>query len=473
MTNILAAVLASPPLEAGAVTSIRAIALYGGVVLGALGTLLWRQEIGIYLLTLLLPLQTTRYHLHAFPLGANIVDILLFCTIAGALLRPTPTLRHKSVIGGFLLFLAFFYYISLWRGAFFLDGSMPLWFDNVRLVDYKNFMVMPLLAMAAALTLRTRRQLVIVLALCAATALAVDFSYLKSSVGRDFSHYSEQTRDAGPLGYAGENGLAAYAVEIVAFLLPFLALKRHALAKVVLIVTLAATITCVLFSYSREAYLALAACLCFLAVVRLRWLVVPLLLLSMAWQTVLPTAVQERVAMTYRQPDEGQAAKLDASAQERVRLWTDAMALFHEYPVFGTGFLTYAHMDRVGPYRDTHNFYLKMLVETGIIGLLLFICQLFLFFREGFGLFRRASDSFLSLFGLGFASLVLAATIVNLFGDRWMFIQVDSNLWILLGAVLSASSLAEAPSPELAPADAFPARIDGDGFRFAPGMSIR
>ncbi len=468
----MTSLFATPEFAAGAEIGLRAIALYGCVILGALLTLLWKQEIGIYLLALLLPLQTTRYHLHAFPLGANIVDILLLCTIAGALLRPAPSLRRKSVIGGFLVGIAFFYYISLWRGAFFLDGSLPLWFDNVRLVDYKNFMVMPLLTLAAALTLRTRRQLAIVLAICAATAFAVDLSYLKSSIGRDFTHYSEVTRDAGPLGYAGENGLAAYAVEITAFLLPFLALKRHALAKAALLVVLIANVTCVLFSYSREAYLALAASLCFLAVVRLRWLLVPLLLVGIAWQTVLPTAVQERVSMTYSQPGEGETPKLDASAQERVRLWADAMALFHENPIFGVGFLTYAHMDRVGAYRDTHNFYLKMLVETGIIGLLLFLSQLLLFFREGYQLFRSATDSFLSLFGIGFAALMLAAAIVNIFGDRWMFIQVDSNLWILLGCLLCASSLAVAESPAPEPAEAIPARIKTDGFHLAPEASM-
>jgi len=43
---------------------------------------------------------------------------------------------------------------------------------------------------------------------------------------------------------------------------------------------------------------------------------------------------------------------------------------------------------------------------------------------------------------LGYAAMIVAATIVNLFGDRWMFIQVDSNLWILLGCVICGSSLA-------------------------------
>lgn len=425
----------------GALTNVRAIALYSAVIAGAVATVLWRSEIGIYLLSILLPLQTTRYHLHAFPLGSNIVDILLLCTLLGSILRPQPQLIRRTSVMGFLAIICLVYYLSLWRGAFYLGGGMPLWFNDVRLVDYKNFIVMPLLTIAAARTLRTRKQIAIVIALCCITALAVDFSYLKGAAGRDFSHYAEETRDAGPLGYAGENGLASYLVEATAFLLPLLALKGKMFIRLAVALVVTANTICILFSYSREAYLALALVLGFLAVVKIRWLFIPILLLAVCWQTVMPLAVQERITMTYSKPDAGQAGALDASAQERVMLWTDALNLFRANPVIGTGFLTYAAMGRVGSYKDTHNFYLKMLVETGLSGLTLFVLQLLLFTKAGLQLFGSARDSFLSLVGLGFACLMLAAAIVNVFGDRWMFIQVDSNLWILLGCVLCGLSM--------------------------------
>ena len=445
--------------------------LYGFVIMSGILTLLWKSEVGIYALTLLLPLQTTRYHLHAFPLGANMVDLLIICVFIGSFIRRLPPLRGSAIVMKFLVLLGAFYYLSLWRGAFYLGGSMPLWFNDERLVDYKNFIVMFVLALAVTMVIRTRRQIAIILALTCVTALAVDYSYLKSSAGREFNHYSEETRDAGPLGYAGENGLACYAVEITCCLLPFLAVPRHWMMKFALILVVAANICTILYSYSREAYLALICVLLFLAVVKLRWLLILLIALTLAWQVVLPVAVQERMAMTYSKSSSGETAKLDPSAQERVMLWTDAIELFHENPVFGTGFLTYGNMNRVGSYRDTHNFYLKMLVETGVIGVFLFLFQLFLFGREGFLLFMRSKDPFLSLLGLGFVSLMLCAAIVNVFGDRWMFIQVDSNLWILLSCVLVAASIRQSdPSLEnhtsvrLAPST----RRMPDGDYFAP-----
>ncbi len=449
-------------LTAGPIV-MKAWLLYAVVVLTAILSLAWKQELGLYALTVLLPLQTTRYHLHALPLGANIVDILLICSLIGAWLHPAEPLARKSAITPFLVVMGIFYYASVWRGAFFLNAPMPVWFNNLRLVDYKNFMVMPLLYFAVTAIIRTRRQIAIILVLACITACAVDFSYYKSTTGRDFAHYSEDVRDAGPLGYAGENGLAAYVVEFTGFLVAFMALKRHRIGRLLGALLLAANIACLLFSYSREAYIALAAAFCYIALFRMRWLLIPVAVVAIGWQAILPTAVQERMTMTYSASANSTDDKLDSSAQERVALWTDAMTLFKGDPIIGTGFLTYGEMGRVGPYRDTHNYYLKLLVETGAVGLTLFLIQLLLFFHAGYRLFRTSTDDFLSILGLGFSSLILCAAIVNIFGDRWMFIQVDSNLWILLGCVVSAYSLSAKSTRQTSPQP-----VEGDVFTIEP-----
>src|SRR5262249_43880055 len=147
-----------------------------------------------------------------------------------------------------------------------------------------------------------------------------------------------------------------------------IAVKKNKRLRLFAIVVAAANTVCILFSYSREAYLALVLILCFLAIVKVRALFIPILVLALGWQIILPVAVRERIAMTYSHRDAGMEGELDASAQERVMLWTDAMNMFQQNPAIGTGFLTYSELSRVGSYKDTHNFYLKMLVETGLIG---------------------------------------------------------------------------------------------------------
>jgi putative inorganic carbon (HCO3(-)) transporter len=91
---------------------------------------------------------------------------------------------------------------------------------------------------------------------------------------------------------------------------------------------------------------------------------------------------------------------------------------------------------RPGRYTDTHNYYLKVLVETGFVGLLFYLWLLCKMFYQGQTLFFRAEDPFFKALGLGFAALMVGTAVLNLFGDRWTFFQVNGYLWVLLGFVM-------------------------------------
>ena len=136
--------------------------------------------------------------------------------------------------------------------------------------------------------------------------------------------------------------------------------------------------------------------------------------------------------MTYDKNDK----QLDSSAQDRVTIWNDAVELFHENPVLGAGFDTYEFQHRVGEYADTHNYFLKVLVETGVIGLLFFLFLLGTIMRIGVKLYRTAKDPFLQSLGLGFSLLMTCVFVVNFFGDRWHYIEVNGFLWVMLACVI-------------------------------------
>ncbi len=415
----------------------KVLLLYAAVMFAAAASLAWKPQIGIYTAVFLLPLQTTRYHLHGLPLGASIIDVLLFSSIIGFFLHSKQQLLRPSKLNKLMLAIGVFYGLSVLRGTLFLGDSVQLESVSTRLSDYKNFLVMPFIFFAVAGILRTRKDLKILICVLCISCAAVDWGYYKSTADRSFAHFSPVLRDAGPLGYAGENGLAAYLVEFSVFLVAFAATKGSLGAKMLGGLLLAANTYCILFTFSRGAYLALALVLLYLAVVRVRWLLVPILVLAIGWQSFLPTSVKERMAMTYDQS----GGELDGSAQEHLALWNDSMNLFKQNPIIGSGFFTYEYMGRVGPYRDTHNYYMKLLVETGVVGLLFFFAQLILFWWCGLRLFRTAKDSFLSSLGLGYSGLVICAAIVNVFGDRFLFLQVNCNLWVVLGCVVSAQQL--------------------------------
>jgi O-antigen ligase len=111
-------------------------------------------------------------------------------------------------------------------------------------------------------------------------------------------------------------------------------------------------------------------------------------------------------------------------------------------------------MGRVGSFRDTHNYYVKVLAETGVVGLILYLLVLWRMWRAGTRLFYSAQDPFWQGIGLGFVALM------DLFGDRWTYQQVDGFIWILLGCVIRGL-VSVSEQPQTAGAQAAESRPTG------------
>jgi putative inorganic carbon (hco3(-)) transporter len=332
-------------------------------------------------------------------------------------------------------------YLSLVAGSFYLNRALPIFPSDPRVSDWKNYVEFFFFFLAAASVIRTRREIATLLVCMGFCLLMVNRAFYGTMSGRDLSSFSYEVREAGPLGGAGENGLAALEATCSLFLIALLGCK---LKRVVKIGILGLTATCVyslLFSFSRGGYVAFLAGLAFIGIVSQRKLLILVAALLISWQTLLPASVQQRIMMTYDQSDGG--GDLDASAQTRIDIWQDAEQLIRANPVLGTGFQTYAYMGRVGTFRDTHNYYIKILLETGAIGLLVFLFVLWRMFALGFRLFRRTDDPLLSSLGLGFSALMVGTIFANLFGDRWSYFQVSGWTWMLLGVVVRGHLLAD------------------------------
>jgi putative inorganic carbon (HCO3(-)) transporter len=158
----------------------------------------------------------------------------------------------------------------------------------------------------------------------------------------------------------------------------------------------------------------------------------------LTWQTVVPTAVRERVTMT-----KDANGQLEESAQERVDLWEDAEKSIIASPIVGEGFATYQFSKHVANLKDTHNWYVKVMVETGIIGLVMAVMLLQQMLATSYRLFKRASDPLYQGLGLGLLLATSACIVANCFGDRWTYLEITGLLWVLVGTALRATQLAE------------------------------
>jgi len=427
--------------------------MYVGAIVALVLSIVWRPQIGLYYLVPLLPMQTARDWLHAFPLGEKLVDILLLGVLIGLLLHRTERqVFISSRLNKILMVLFVFTYLSLWQGAFYLGSPLPIAIDDPRFSNWKNYVEMFFLFFMAAASIRTRRQMAIVIGLMCISVLAVNRSYVSTVGSRNFSHFSYELRDAGPLGYAGENGMGAFQAEFAVFLVGLAVFARKLVLKLGLLAIALTSIYCMELTLSRGAYAGFLIGLLALGLIKERKILILLALILVSWQSFVPNAVTERVMMTYQ---EGQG--VDASAGERLDLWQDALRAFAEDPVFGTGFNTYAFMGRMGPYTDTHNYYVKLLIETGVVGLLIFFWLSAAACKMSSRLFRQAMDPFMSSLGCALFAMMICVLVVNFFGDRWTYLQVSGFLWVLLGLAARGlivvirekeSRLEEAPTME-------------------------
>jgi putative inorganic carbon (hco3(-)) transporter len=415
-------------------------------------SILWKPQIGVYVLVPFMPLQTLRYQLQLFPLGEKFVDILLLSTLIGLFLHSRDSFPPRTRLTRYVGWLALFYYISLWFGSFHLNLALPFLPSNERFADWKNYVEMPLFFLIVTASIRTKQQMKFLLALMMVSVLRANLGFYHTVSERDFSHFSYGLRYAGALGYAGENGLAAFEAQFLLFCLGLFSAVRELRLKLLIAASVLLALYCLLFSFSRGGYIGLMAGLLFLGLAKERKYLIVFCVILFSWQAFVPTAVRERIMMTY---EDGQ---VDSSSGERVQLWEDALTIIPQNPVLGTGFDTYKLLGRSEDYTDTHNYYMKVTVETGIVGLILFLLLLWKMLRESIALLRRSHDRFFQGLGLGFGAMMVCVVTVNLFGDRWMFQQVTAYMWVALGLVCRAQLIdrqtTDAPARRLHPSSA-------------------
>jgi putative inorganic carbon (HCO3(-)) transporter len=396
-------------------------------------SIIWRPIVGLYMLIPLMPLQTMRYHLQALPFGDKLVDALLLSVLLGLFLhRNGAAVLPTTPLNRYLLWFCIFLYVMLWVGSFMRQLPLPILPSNDRFAVWKNTVEMPLFFIVVTAAVKDKKQMMTLLALMMITVLRANLGFYHTVSSRDFTHFSNNLRYSGVFGYAGQNGLAAFMAELLIFLLALASGVRNFWYKALVYASILLAAYCVLLSFSRGAYVGTVAGLIFLGVMKERKYLIVVAVLLATWQTVVPNAVRERILMTY----DGNG--VESSANERLQLWEDAFTIIPEHPILGTGFDTYRYLGRSADYLDTHNYYVKVTVETGFVGLGLFLYLLWIMTREGIRLFHSSNDPFFGGIGLAFAALMVCSAFVNVFGDRWMYQQVTAYMWTFLGLVCRA-----------------------------------
>ncbi|HEV2647172.1 MAG TPA: O-antigen ligase family protein [Acidobacteriaceae bacterium] len=415
------------------------LAAYIGFWVMCLVALTGRPLLGFYYLIPFLPYRTMRDHFLLYPLGANMLTFLIVAVILGSLFSGKRLPQSKL----FMIWIVFgiYLYLSMWLGAALQNEPLPLWLNDINFVTWKDYMVIPMIFIAGALVIEDRKAIKTVVILTGLSLFFIDRSSIFESMTRTWTTFDEDKRSGGPLGY-GSNQTAAFLAQFAMFfwgLVQFLRRKSFKLASYILI---GLTVLATMYTFSRGAYLALLLSVLVLGLVKDRKLLVILGIFLLTWQTIVPVPVRERVSMT-----KSANGKIEESAQERIDLWENAETSFIHSPIVGNGFASYQFGNKVDNLRDTHNWYVKVVVETGLIGLALALFLLQQMIATSYRLFKRADDPLYKGLGLGLFLAVCSCMVANFFGDRWTYIEITGLLWILVAAAIRANQLSQDQVP--------------------------
>lgn len=150
--------------------------------------------------------------------------------------------------------------------------------------------------------------------------------------------------------------------------------------------------------------------------------------------------VKSRSAAKYYQSRGG--LKLDLSSVERLIAWGKARNVIYHHPLFGTGYWT-GRFTLGFALSTAHNWYITVLLETGLFGLLsfLWICWAAIF--NAFVFYWRTKDPFYQALAMGYALGFIGILVHCFFGETFEAFRLTGPLWLVSGIVFAAKRLDE------------------------------
>lgn len=402
--------------------------LYSGGIVIVIATVFKNVELGLSLMVGLIPQPNIYYKFYDLPMGKDFIDILFLAILLGIFINKKGfTGAGNSIL--IFLFVALSF-LELWNSSMRFSLPLPISTENAVLKMWKNYAEMILLyflALNAVKDENKQKHIVIIM------SLVVLFISVRSY--RNFtegSSFVDERRYGGPFEVVGlgSNHLGAFIAHYSAVFLGLYFYDKVKWRKLLFLATVMFSLHPLFFAYSRGAYMAAFGVVIFYGLIKKRSLLILVFAMLLAWQTILPASVTERIMMT-----ETEGGELENSAAVRLKLWEDALNLFYENPLFGAGFDGFTLAHKGEHWSDTHNFYLKTLSEQGIAGIIFLTLIFIMAFRSGWRLYNIGKTTFYHGLGFGFMGSVIAIMITNIFGDRFSYFMLGSYFWIFWGLV--------------------------------------
>lgn len=356
--------------------------------------------------------------------GFNITNIILVMLILVWLFErivDRKSMGGKNPLAAPILLLGFTVYCSLWVG--YNTYGLPPFGDPLE--QYKRFMT-PFLLIFLSTNVKNQKSRKFVLGMMILMMTVESYVTLVQHYEHPRYHFDEAASRLGGTFYRS-NELGTFFAMYIPILLSCWFFSRKIINKAIFAGLSILNIMALLWTYSREAYVALIGGIAIIGLLKNKQLIPLILLLLVFASAVLPPSVYERL-VSIKDTSE------DISVNTRYEMWRLARFRIKESPILGHGYGT----SRFLLPRDTHNMYYDMAMESGIPAVLILLWFFNRTFFVAVRLYSLTKNPVNKIISLSAVAAVTAMAICNVFGTRLNFAPINMYFGILVGMMLRA-----------------------------------
>lgn len=245
-------------------------------------------------------------------------------------------------------------------------------------------------------------------------------------------------------GASGEpNTLGGYLIFMISIACGFLLTTNSSLDRLKYGFLIFLFIIPFIYTQSRSSYLSIIPAIITLIILSEKrgWIIGICIILGLSLPIITPEIAKQRLAYTFVQgksrTDVVQVGgvKLDTSTSARILSWRNVSRDWIKHPVLGFGVTGYRFVDAQ---------YIRVLIETGLIGLFIFFFLLLTIFRKAYENFKASEDSFEKGLTMGFLAGFMGLIFHSIGANTFIIVRIMEPFWFMTAIVVLIRDLKEA-----------------------------
>jgi O-antigen ligase len=228
------------------------------------------------------------------------------------------------------------------------------------------------------------------------------------------------------------NVLAEFLVFTIPLSLAALISSRHLPTQVFITGIIGVSVLCLVLTFSRGGWLGFVLAMLVFFLLKDRRALFMLLLFGAVGIFFLPESILERAASI--------GNLQESSTAYRLSIWTASLRIIADYWVSGIGpglptfAMVYPYFSlAAGMAYHSHNLFLQLVVEMGIMGLAAFLWMMWVFIRVGLQSWRKIQDPYLKNLLIGLIAGMAGFLLQGMTDYVWYSPRIILTFWLMLG----------------------------------------